>query len=82
VLLCLLLQFIQAFTNYKNQSTGQLSAITCFMLFFGAVTRILTTIQETGDNILILTYVCTSILNGVIAGQVVWYWNVDKRKKE
>ncbi|XP_069698145.1 mannose-P-dolichol utilization defect 1 protein homolog [Periplaneta americana] len=73
---------IQAFTNFKNQSTGQLSAITCFMLFLGAVARIFTTIQETGDGILILTFVCTSILNGIIAGQVLWYWNSDKNKKE
>lgn len=81
-LLFLLLQLIQAFTNYKNQSTGQLSAVTCFMLFFGALTRIFTTIQETGDGILLFTFVCTSALNGLIAGQILWYWNSDKLKKK
>jgi mannose-P-dolichol utilization defect protein 1 len=77
-----LLQLIQAVTNHKNQSTGQLSAVTCFMLFFGAVARIFTTIQETGDGILLLTYLCTSALNGIVAGQVLWYWNSDKDKKD
>jgi mannose-P-dolichol utilization defect protein 1 len=76
-----LLQLIQTFTNYKNQGTGQLSAITCFMLFFGALARVFTTIQETGDGILLITFLCTSTLNGIIAGQVVWYWNSDKHKK-
>jgi len=77
-----LLQLIQAATNYKNHSTGQLSAVTCFMLFFGAMVRIFTTIEETGDGILLLTYLCTATLNGMIAGQVVWYWNSDKIKKK
>jgi hypothetical protein len=52
------------------------------MLFSGALVRIFTTIQETGDGILLLTYLCAATLNGVIAGQVVWYWNSDKRKKK
>jgi mannose-P-dolichol utilization defect protein 1 len=77
-----LFQLIQAGANYKNQSTGQLSAVTCFMLFFGAVARVFTTIQETGDEILLLTYLCTSALNGIVAGQVLWYWNSDKDKKD
>jgi mannose-P-dolichol utilization defect protein 1 len=76
------LQLIQAVTNYNNQSTGQLSAVTCFMLFFGAMVRIFTTIEETGDDILLLTYLCTATMNGVIAWQVVWYWNSDKHKKK
>ncbi|PSN48014.1 Mannose-P-dolichol utilization defect 1 protein [Blattella germanica] len=71
---------IQAFTNFKNGSTGQLSAVTCFMLFAGALARVFTTIQETGDNILLLTFICTTILNGIIAAQVLWYWNADKDK--
>ncbi|XP_023701731.1 mannose-P-dolichol utilization defect 1 protein homolog [Cryptotermes secundus] len=75
-------KLIQAVTNYKNRSTGQLSAVTCFMLFFGALARVFTTIQDTGDNILLFTYLCTSILNGIIAGQVLWYWNSDKDKKD
>jgi mannose-P-dolichol utilization defect protein 1 len=77
-----LLQLIQAVTNYKNQSTGQLSAVTCFMLFLGALARVFTTIQETGDDILLVTFLCTSAMNGVIAGQVLWYWNSDKDKKD
>lgn len=65
----------QAFTNYSNGHTGQLSAITCFMLFFGALARIFTSLQETGDGIIILTYCISTLANGVILLQLLYYWN-------
>ena len=68
-------KFIQIITNFKNGHTGQLSAITCFLLSLGAIARIFTSIQETGDNVLILTYVCSSVVNTIIATQVILYWN-------
>ena len=67
-------------TNFKNGHTGQ-PAITSFLLSLGAIARIFTSIQETGDQVLILTYVCSSFVNTVIALQVIWYWNVDPTKK-
>lgn len=57
---------IQAYTNFKNKSTGQLSAATCFMLFAGSIARIFTSIQETGDSMMILTYCVSSAANAVI----------------
>ena len=68
-------------TNFKNGHTGQLSAITSFLLSVGAIARIFTSIQETGDQVLILTFICSSFVNTVIALQVIWYWNVDPIKK-
>ena len=68
-------------TNFKNGHTGQLSAITSFLLSLGAIARIFTSIQETGDQVLILTYICSSFVNTVIALQVIRYWNVDPVKK-
>lgn len=76
------LQLIQARTNYSNGSTGQLSAVTCFMLFFGALARIFTSIQETGDTTMIIMYICSSLANGIIVAQVLYYWNVDAKSKE
>lgn len=75
-------KLIQAHTNYKNCSTGQLSAPTCFLLFFGSLMRIFTSIQETGDFILILTYCVASLANGIIVSQLIWYWNADETKKK
>jgi mannose-P-dolichol utilization defect 1 len=65
----------QAVTNYKNGSTGQLSAATCFMLFFGSLARIFTSVQETGDFMMILTYCVSTGANAVIVAQLLYYWN-------
>ena len=44
-------KLIQAITNYKNGHTGQLSAITVFLLTLGSLARIFTSIQDTGDQV-------------------------------
>lgn len=76
-------KMVQAVTNFRNSSTGQLSAVTVTMLFLGAMARIFTSIQETGDPIIILTYSVATFANGVIMTQVLYYWNVPaKTKKE
>lgn len=72
----------QAYTNYSNGSTGQLSAVTCFMLFFGSLARIFTSIQETGDQLIILTYILSTLTNGVIVSQLLYYWNVGAGGKK
>lgn len=77
----LISKFIQAYTNYSNGSTGQLSAITGFMLFFGSLARIFTSIQETGDTTMIVMYMCSTFANAVIAAQILYYWNVDTSSK-
>lgn len=77
-----MLQFSQAYTNYSNGNTGQLSAVTCFMLFFGSLARIFTSIQETNDTAMITMYVCSTLANGVIVVQLLYYWNVDIKSKE
>lgn len=66
---------IQAVTNYKQKSTGQLSAVTCFMLFAGSMARIFTSYQETGDFMMILTYCVSTAANAVIVFQLLYYWN-------
>nr|XP_060638859.1 mannose-P-dolichol utilization defect 1 protein-like [Anolis sagrei ordinatus] len=78
-----LLQLLQAATNYRNGHTGQLSAITASLLFAGSLARIFTSIQETGDLLMALTFGVSSFCNGVIMGQLLYYWNVpvDKHKK-
>jgi len=68
-------KLIQAVSNYKNKSTGQLSAITIFMLTGGSIARIFTSIQETGDQTIVMTYMASTIVNLVIALQMLWYWN-------
>jgi len=68
-------QLIQVMANYRNGSTGQLSAITIGLLFCGALARIFTSIQETGDITVIATYVVTFAVNAILLGQVLYYWD-------
>lgn len=68
----------QAFVNWRNGSTGQLSAVTAFMLFFGSTARIFTSIQETGDAMLVVTYIASTFANTVIVVQMLYYWNSTK----
>lgn len=75
-------KLLQAATNYRNGHTGQLSAISVFLLFAGSLARIFTSIQETGDSLLALTYVISSLCNGLIAFQVLYYWSSAPGKKE
>ncbi|KAF6215053.1 hypothetical protein GE061_009802 [Apolygus lucorum] len=63
----------QAYTNYKNKGTGQLSAATCSLLLFGSTARVFTSIQETGDFIVILTYALATISNAMIVSQFIMY---------
>lgn len=56
--------------NFRNGHTGQLSAVTIFLLALGSVARIFTSLQETGDKIVVLTYVCSSAVNVLLALQV------------
>eukprot|EP00064_Thunnus_orientalis_P008886 superscaffoldBa00001089_g8909 len=62
-------RLIQAATNFRNGHTGQLSAVSVFLLFAGSLARIFTSLQETGDALMALTYVISSACNGIIALQ-------------
>ncbi|KAL5278994.1 MPDU1 family protein [Megaselia abdita] len=72
----------QAYTNFKNGSTGQLSAATCFMLFAGSLARIFTSIQETGDKMMVITFIASTFANGVIVAQLLYYWNAQPKKQK
>ncbi|XP_011303981.1 mannose-P-dolichol utilization defect 1 protein homolog [Fopius arisanus] len=78
----LISKLFQAHTNYKNGSTGQLSAVTMFMLLFGSMARIFTSIQETGDTNMIIMYICSTSANAIIVGQLLYYWNVGAENKK
>lgn len=75
-------RLIQAATNFQNGHTGQLSAISVFLLFAGSLARIFTSLQETGDTLMALTYVISSTCNGIITLQVLYYWNSSPERKK
>lgn len=81
ILIIIISKFIQILENYRAGSTGQLSVITFLMLFLGSLARIFTSVQETGDSIIIFTYIVSSTMNGLLVLQLLYYWNVAPKKK-
>lgn len=63
----------QVYVNFKNKSTGQLSMATCALLFLGSFVRVFTSIQETGDNLLIWSFVLASFANFIIITQFYFF---------
>lgn len=51
------------------------------MLLGGSAARIFTSIQETGDQVIIITYAAATFVNALIAFQMLWYWNSAGKKK-
>lgn len=74
-------RFLQIWENYSNGHTGQLSVVTAVMLASGALARVFTAIQETGDINMVMQYVLSCSLNCLILGQITWYWEATKLSK-
>ncbi|XP_053404433.1 mannose-P-dolichol utilization defect 1 protein homolog, partial [Mercenaria mercenaria] len=72
-------KLLQALANYRNSSTGQLSVITVGLIFGGSIARIFTSLQETGDQLVVITYICAASCNAVLVGQMIYYWNKKKQ---
>lgn len=75
-------KLFQAVKNYKAQHTGQLSAVTAWAIFAGSLTRIFTTIQETGDLLTATTFVFAASANAIIALQVFYYRKLTQKFME
>jgi len=77
-------RLLQIVANFRNGHTGQLSFIMVLLLFLGAMARIFTTIQETGDKVMLVSFLISTALNATLVFQVLYYWNVkpDLKKKQ
>jgi hypothetical protein len=75
-------QLTQVYTTYSNQSTGQLSFITCALNFGGAASRIFTTLRETQDPIMLFMYCTNFTVSGIIVLQFYLYGSAAKKVKK
>ncbi len=75
LVLSLISRLWQSYCIYTAKSTGNLSAITMLMLFFGSIARIFTSIEETGDPTLIWTYILNTLANSLLIFQLGYYWS-------
>lgn len=65
----------QILTIYSQGGTGQLSAFAVFNYLLGSLSRIFTTLQEVDDKLILGGFIAGFLLNAVLAGQMVYYWN-------
>ncbi|KAG9066922.1 hypothetical protein KI688_012834 [Linnemannia hyalina] len=65
----------QIVENYKNGSTGQLSAFTIFNYFAGSLARVYTTLTEVDDIIILSGFLLSTLFNCILALQMALYWN-------
>jgi mannose-P-dolichol utilization defect protein 1 len=70
----------QIASNLKNGNTGQLSAFTVFLFFGGSAARVFTTIQEVNDKVILTGFALATLVNGILAFQMLYYWNSGPRK--
>ncbi|KAH9371199.1 hypothetical protein HPB48_006077 [Haemaphysalis longicornis] len=52
--------------NYRQGHTGQLSVITTALLFLGGLARIFTSLTETGDPLMVLSFSLATAVNALI----------------
>lgn len=71
----------QIITIFQQGGTGQLSAFAVFNFLAGSLARVFTTLQEVDDKLILYGFVAAFVLNAVLAGQMVWYWNSGKSKE-
>ncbi|KAK9510787.1 hypothetical protein O3M35_005499 [Rhynocoris fuscipes] len=73
-------RMIQAYTIYRDKSTGQLSGYTYSIQFFMAASRIFTSIEETKDLILICNYSLSTFSLALILVLFLYYNKNNKSK--
>jgi mannose-P-dolichol utilization defect protein 1 len=72
----------QLYSSYKAKSTGPLSAFTFLVNMLGNLARIFTSIKETGDSMLILSFAYSFLLNLAVFIQIIYYNKFYKKKDE
>ncbi|KAL9115377.1 MAG: hypothetical protein Q9227_000698 [Pyrenula ochraceoflavens] len=71
----------QILANYNEGGTGQLSAFAVFNYLIGSLMRILTSLREVDDKLILAGFVAGFALNAVLAGQMAYYWNAGATAK-
>ncbi|WVO14788.1 hypothetical protein L204_102426 [Cryptococcus depauperatus] len=72
----------QIMSNHRNRSTGNLSPFAVFNGLLGCLARVFTNKQEVGDTLIFWGFVSASILNTVLAIQIIIYWPSGEEKEE
>lgn len=68
---------------WRNHGTGQLSALTVFLVWAGSMARVYTSLQETAeDRLLLASFGLAALLNTIIFAQLIYYWRAPLQPKK
>jgi len=70
----------QIYQNYNESGVGSLNLITFGLNFVGAIARIGTSLVQLDDKLVLLGYVSSAILNGIITFQIIYYNYIARPK--
>jgi hypothetical protein len=63
----------QILANARRKHTGSLSLATCLGLFGGATARVFTTMQQVQNHTILVGYLASAFLNGILVAQILMY---------
>jgi len=73
----------QIWTIWRHGHTGQISALTTFLIWAGSMARVYTCVQETpNDRVLLLGFLLAALLNSILVGQMLYYWNAPTQGRK
>lgn len=69
----------QILSNFNQGHTGQLALITLVLNLAGSIARLFTTLQETGDPVMVAGFGVGILLNGTLVLQVLLFWGATEK---
>ncbi|XP_043094272.1 mannose-P-dolichol utilization defect 1a [Puntigrus tetrazona] len=82
VLLVIAGRFLQARSNFRWGHTGQLSALSVFLVFLGSLGRTFSSLQDTGLSLSTHLHVVACCCSAVILAQVLMYWSKSVKERQ
>ena len=73
---------LQIVSIHKSGHCDNLSAVTIFLVFFGCLTRVFTSLSDAGDLLMAANFGVSTLGYGIILGQIVYYSKDKKSKAE
>ena len=73
---------LQIVANFKNGHCDNLSSATIFLVFFGCITRVFTSLSDAGDWLMAANFGVSTVGYGIILVQIIYYSKNKKNKTE
>lgn len=78
---CSISQGKQVHDNIRNGNTGQLSTVSIFLQHLSSVGRLVTSVIDIHDNLMIVCFAHACLWNTIVTCQMVYYRRQDRRRR-